>query len=121
MKCFHLYADEAGQSHWREFEIALSERLFAPPAQRIFVSATEAAANLVFLRLEAGWNEPVHPTPRRQTLIALRGRVEVTASDGDVRQIASGDVWRMEDIAGKGHHTRVVSEEAFEAAVVQFE
>ncbi len=99
----------------------LNERLFAPPAQRIFVSEGEAAARFVFLELQAGWNEPVHPSPRRQTLIVLRGSVEVTASDGEVRRFTAGDVWRMEDVQGKGHHTRVLGDEDFEAAVVQFE
>jgi hypothetical protein len=121
LKTICLHADEAGESHWRESEIELSERLFAPPAQKIFISNVEPVTNFVFLKLKTGWDEPIHPSPRRQTLIALRGRVEVTASDGEVRHISPGDVWRMEDTQGKGHHTRVVSDEDFEAAVVQFE
>jgi len=99
--------------------VALRERVFAPPAERILVSDGEAATALVFLRLDPGWDEPCHPTPRRQTLVCLRGAVRVTASDGEVREIGPGDVWRMEDVTGKGHHTRVVGDDAFEAAVVQ--
>ncbi|MBF9031244.1 cupin [Rhodobacterales bacterium HKCCE3408] len=116
-----LYADADGNSHWREVTPELKETSFAPPAQDIHISPPEQAKAFVFLRLPAGWNEPVHPTPKRQTLVCLAGAVEVTASDGEIRRIGKGDVWRMEDTSGSGHHTRVVSETDFEAAVVQFD
>jgi hypothetical protein len=115
----HLYADESGESHWRKVELMLQERIFAPPAQRIFIS--EATKVLVFLSLKSGWNEPSHRTPKRQILMCLAGAVRVTASDGEARDIGRGDVWRMEDVTGKGHHTRVISGVDFEAVVVQFD
>ncbi|MGF1560970.1 MAG: cupin [Geminicoccaceae bacterium] len=120
MHYHHLYADADGVSHWRTVEVDLAERSFAPPAQRIFVSDAEAAALTLFLRLPAGWDEPVHPTPKRQVLICLAGAVQVTASDGEARSIGKGDVWRMEDMHGQGHHTRVTSADAFEAVIVQY-
>jgi len=117
----HLYADESGESHWRKVELVLQERTFAPPAQRIFISEPEAAKALVFLSLKSGWNEPSHRTPKRQILMCLAGAVRVTASDGEAREIRQGDVWRMEDVTGKGHHTRVTSGVNFEVVVVQFD
>ncbi len=45
--------------------------------------------------------------------------MEVTASDREIRQIGPGDVWQMEDLTGKGHRTRVLGNDDFEAAVVQ--
>lgn len=119
MKIHHLYADQSGESHWRDIPVALTERSFAPPAKAIFVSEAAPARALIFLRLNAGWDEPVHPTPKAQTLICLAGAVRVTASDGEAREIRTGDVWRMEDLRGKGHHTCVISDEDFEAAVIQ--
>ncbi len=120
MKYHHLYVDQWGESHWRDVDVALEEKTFAPPAKQILVSDVEAAKGLLFLRLHSGWDEPIHPTPRAQTLICLAGAVRVTASDGEVREIGKGEVWRMEDLHGKGHHTQVISTEDFEAAVVQF-
>ena len=114
MRYHHLYCDEAGVSHWRDVEIALDERIFAPPAAGILVSQPELAKALMFLKLHAGWSEPVHPTPKRQTLVCLAGA-------GEAREIAKGDVWSMEDISGEGHHTRVIGETDFEAMVVQFD
>jgi quercetin dioxygenase-like cupin family protein len=121
MHYHHLYAAEDGESHWRRVEVPLTERSFAPPAKAIFVSEPEPAVASVFLRLDPGWNEPIHPTPKRQTLFCLGGAVRVTASDGEARVIAKGDIWRMEDTHGKGHHTETIGSEPFEAALVQFD
>jgi len=120
MKYHHLYCDEAGESHWRDVEVPLEERSFAPPAKGILISDPEPAKALVFLRLPVGWDEPIHPSPIPQTLICLAGAVRVTASDGEVRDIGAGDVWRMEDLHGKGHHTRVIGDRDFDATIVQF-
>ncbi|HCQ63780.1 MAG TPA: cupin [Rhodobacteraceae bacterium] len=121
MKVHHLDADEAGESHWHDVDVGLAERVFAPPAQGIFVSQPEAARTTLFLRLPAGWSEPTHPTPKRQTLVGLRSAIDVTASDGETRRIGPGDIWRMADRTGKGHHTAVVGDEDFEAVMIQFD
>ncbi len=119
LRYHHLYADDSGESHWRDVEVFLEERTFAPPAQGILVSEQLEAKSMIFVSLPAGWNEPTHPTPKRQTLICLAGGVCVTASDGEAREIGPGDVWLMADLKGKGHHTRVTSERGFEAIIVQ--
>lgn len=119
MRFFDLYADEEGESHFRDVEVDLAERSFAPPAQAIEISEISPSTGMLFLRLRAGWNEPVHPTPVAQTLICLRGTVRVTASDGDTREIGPGDVWRMADTHGKGHHTEVISPDDFECVIAQ--
>lgn len=115
-----LYATADGESHWQDVKVALSEKSFAPPAKAIEISEPVPAAQVLFLRLAAGWNEPPHPTPVAQRLICLRGQIRVTASDGDYRDIGVGDVWDMEDTHGKGHHTMVTSEEDFECVIVQY-
>ncbi len=120
MKINHLYADAEGESHWHDVEIPLEKRSFAPPAQDIRISDVTPATGLVFLTLKAGWDEPIHPTPLSQTLFCLAGAVRVTASDGEAREISKGEIWRMDDTHGKGHHTAVISDDDFDAAVVQF-
>ncbi|WP_170564881.1 cupin [Ruegeria atlantica] len=121
MKYYKLYTDAAGESHWDDIEIKVEERSFAPPAQAIEVSQPEPVKQTLFLRLRSGWNEPVHPTPVVQRLVCLAGAIRVTASDGDFRDIGPGDVWDMQDKIGKGHHTRVTSDQDFEAVIIQFE
>ncbi len=121
MKYQKLYSDESGESHWQEIDVSLQVRSFAPPAKDIEVSDAESVKAMLFLRLQSGWNEPVHPTPVKQKLICVAGSVKVTASDGEVRHIGVGDIWHMEDNHGKGHHTLVTSEEDFECIIVQYE
>lgn len=81
MRYHHLCADDAGESHWRNVEVVLEERTFAPPAHGILVSEPEAVTRMMFLKLPAGWNEPVHPTPKKQALICLAAARQ---SKGDV-------------------------------------
>ncbi|MDU8943850.1 cupin domain-containing protein [Ovoidimarina sediminis] len=119
MHYHHLYMDAGGESRWKDVDIALEVKTFAPPAQSIEISEGRASRNMLFLRLRAGWNEPVHPTPIRQTLVCLRCAVRVTSSDGDIRDIGPGDLWLMEDTGGRGHHTEVTSADDFEAVIVQ--
>lgn len=121
MQYHHLYSDETGESHWRTVDVALTEKTFAPPAKAIEISEGEAARAVLFLRLATGWSEPVHTTPKRQYYVCLSGRVRVTASDGDTREIGPRDVWRMEDTHGKGHHTEVISDDPATAVMVQFD
>ncbi|TMV04941.1 cupin [Ruegeria sediminis] len=121
MKFQKLFSDDAGESRWADIEVNLVERSFAPPAQNIEISEPEDVRRMMFLRLRAGWDEPIHPTPVRQRLVCLAGAVRVTASDGETREIRRGDVWHMEDKSGKGHHTCVIGDEDFEAVIVQFE
>ena len=120
MHYHHLYADDDGESHWADVEVPLTPVEFAPPAGDIHISDPEPSTACVFLRLPAGWNEPAHPSPRAQLLIVRSGIVDVTASDGEKRRIGPGDVWRMDDTYGRGHHTIVVGEESFDAVVVQY-
>lgn len=101
--------------------MTLEEKTFAPPAKSIEISAPDQVKQTLFLRLRAGWNEPVHPTPVSQKLICLAGSVRVTASDGEARTIGPGDVWHMEDKHGKGHHTAVTSDEDFLSVIIQYE
>lgn len=121
MKFQKLYSGPDGESHWEDVEVNLEEQSFAPPAKAIEISAPEKVKQAMFLRLRAGWDEPIHPTPVAQRLICLSGSVRVTASDGEARTIGPGDVWHMEDKEGKGHHTVVTSDEDFLSVIIQYE
>ena len=121
MKLIVTTVDERGESHFEERELEFAKRSFAPPAAPFDLSEPEHAEALTFVALPAGWDDVVHPSPRCQTLIGMNGMVCVTTSDGQKREIGLGDVWRMEDTWGKGHHTRVVGDVPYLAAIVQHE
>jgi hypothetical protein len=107
-----LFADEQGESHFAEVEVALEAVDFAPPAPPLHVAALFPAKQCSFLCAPPEWGGEVpHPTPRRQLICYLRGGCEVTASDGAVRRFSAGSVLLLEDTTGKGHATRITSEE----------
>ena len=45
--------------------------------------------------------------------------IRVTPGLGDPVIVAAGDAWLMEDTSGLGHETEVISQEPFDAVVVQ--
>lgn len=114
-------ADAAGESRFEERELTFAERNFAPPAAPIALSEPEPSTALTFVSLPIGWDDVAHPSPRRQTLVGIAGTVRVTTSDGAARDIGPGCIWRMEDTHGSGHHTRVVGDAPYLAAIVQHE
>ncbi len=121
MKYVRLYEDETGESHFEDAEEELSLANFAPPAPPVFVSEPREATRLLFIRLPRGWVGGWHPAPKRQAFFCLSGKMEIKVSDGETRAFSAGDAILAEDTSGKGHEIKVIGEEEFQAAVVQFE
>jgi hypothetical protein len=119
MLYLHIWTDADGESHiseiGAEFETRLGYALGVPP---VGVSPETAAGRAYFLRLPSGWVGDFHPAPARQYVIQAQGQLEVSASDGTTVTTGPGTVWLVEDMAGKGHRTTVVSDEDSIALVV---
>ena len=49
-----------------------------------------------------------HPAPRRQYIVNLDAGAQITAGDGEVREIKAGEIILVEDISGKGHLSKSV-------------
>jgi hypothetical protein len=114
-----LYADATGESHFSQEEIALKSVNFAPPSPPVDISAFFPAKHFVLLHTPPGWFGDWHPTPYRQFFFFLGGKVDVQASDGDVRRFGPGSVVLVEDTIGRGHTTQVTTDDPWIAAVVQ--
>lgn len=107
-----LFTDEHGESHFEEIDVALMPVDFAPPAAPLNVGTLFSAARCSFLHVPVDWHGQIlHPSPQRQLLCNLRGEFEVTSSDGAVRRFPAGSVLLLEDTTGKGHSTRVTSDD----------
>ena len=119
MMVMRLRANESGLSFFDTVEIQREMREFAPPAPALYVSKPEPASRYVVLRLPVGWTGEQHPSPGRQMLFCLSGKVRVTPGIGDPVIVGAGDTWLMEDTTGSGHETEVVSQNPFDAVVVQ--
>ncbi len=108
----HLYTDESGESHFEDLNFELAPTDFAPPAAPLFFAQFLPTAQSLWVGVPTNWaGETPHPSPRRLIFCTVKGIFEVTASDGSVREFPAGSVLLLEDTWGKGHSTRIVSEE----------
>ena len=112
MKCLRVYADEKGESHFSEMEIAMPGSSQLVPGYTIQMSAPVPAANILFLTFPAGVSNDWHPAPARQFVISLDRTFEIETSDGQRRQVQPSSVILVEDTWGKGHKTRSLGDSA---------
>jgi len=103
MKIHNLYTTPDGESHFRDIEIEWAEQ-----RRGSRLSAKLPATGVIFRETEAEHNVDWHPAPRRQYIVNLDAGVKITASDGESRFIAAGDVILVEDTTGKGHLSKAV-------------
>ena len=121
MRYTRVFADEKGETHFEDVEVELELVDFAPPASPLMLSRFNSATRFAFCVFPSGWFGEWHPTPRKQFFFGLSGEYDVKVSDGESRVFGPGSVVLVEDVAGKGHVTRVVGSEGVLTAIVQLE
>ena len=98
MRIHNLYTDANGESHFRDLEVEwVEERRGSKLSKRL------PATGVIFRQTRAEHSLDWHPAPRRQYIVNLDAGVKITASDGESRVIAAGEVILVEDTTGKGH------------------
>lgn len=105
MKIHHLYTDAQGESHFDDIEIKFGA---ATPSGRL--SERLSATGIIFREVQPTYELDWHNAPRRQYIINLDNGVQITASDGEARVIAAGEVILVEDTTGKGHLSKAVND-----------
>jgi hypothetical protein len=103
MKIHRLFADRNGESHFETVDIPLTE---STRAGRL--SARMPATGIIFREVQPDYDLDWHPAPRRQYIVNLDAGVQITASDGETRQIGAGEILLVEDTWGKGHLSKAV-------------
>ena len=103
-----LYTGADGQSHAEDTEVA-----WRPAQLRAELNDSEPVrvAAAQFLRWPRGFVWDGHPASRRQYVIIISGRGEVDVVGGRKVPLAPGQVLLAEDVTGKGHTTRVGTDE----------
>jgi len=114
-----LFADDSGESHFENVSVELASVEFTPGIPNLFTSTSLGSTSASFFGAPGGWEADWHPSSGRHLFAVLSGMWEVTASDGEVRTFAKGDVLLVEDTTGKGHTSRVISQEESIALLVQ--
>lgn len=99
-----IYTDDAGESHFEDVEIALTDK-----GNVGFLSDNTHVSSIQFRENTAGYNWDFHTAPAKQFIILLDGVIEITTSLGQVRTFKSGEILLVEDTTGKGHKTRNIT------------
>ncbi len=116
MIIINLYEDDDGISHFREIDVEWSDQLFTlRTTERITVKG------LFFVESPADYNLDWHTAPRKQYIINLDAAVQITAGDGESREIGIGQVLLVEDTTGRGHLSKVVGNKIRHAAFIAVE
>ncbi len=103
MRIHNLYVDTQGETHFRDIDIPLPHQ--GPGGA---TSDRLPANGIIFRRTGGEYDFDWHPAPRRQYIINLDAGVAITASDGETRIIAAGEVILVEDVTGKGHRSKAL-------------
>ncbi|UCD70030.1 MAG: cupin domain-containing protein [Betaproteobacteria bacterium] len=119
MKYSEMYTDADGETHFRDVEVEFSLVDVAPPAAPMNISDFRSAKEVAFIVNPPGWDGGWHPAPSVGHVFVLQGEMEVEVSDGEIRRFPQGSVWLHRDLTGKGHDSRVVSDDAAVLAMVK--
>lgn len=100
-----IYSTPDGHSHFSEENVPLKD---AGDIGRL--SERQAVKEIVFRENDADYDYDWHHPPQRQFIVLLDGEIEIEVSNGEKRRFGAGDVILVEDMSGRGHRTRSVSE-----------
>lgn len=108
MACFHLHGDDAGDTHLTPIVLPERDTLAGPARSLGEVPATTLGiGELIGRKPDVG----VHPAPRRQFLVVLRGAMEILTTLDQRQRLGPGDVLLADDVGSKGHISRDVGDE----------
>jgi len=105
MKIPSLNTDANGDSHFTEVETAAppGSAFRGPGGPEVRYMDTESWQ---IWEMQPGHFRDFAPNPAPQCLAIMAGKLAVTASVGETRNFARGDVLLLQDLTGKGHALR---------------
>ena len=110
MKFHRIHSDDQGETHFGVQEIPDLEVPFGPPPNPKGAKADFGAVESMFVfAVPAGTAVPAHNAPQPYIAIIMSGEAEVVASDGDTKRFHPGELLFCDDLTGKGHVTRAIS------------
>lgn len=111
MKVPRVYTDEQGETHIELRDIPQHEASLGPPPNPVGqMTEPEAVSSFVTLSALAGTEVPAHNAPQPYICIVLSGEGEVEASDGATVRLGPGGLIYCDDVSGKGHITRLITD-----------
>lgn len=111
MKFPMIHADERGETHFGIRDIPERELAMGPPPNPAGrMSDLGAVTTMSVISFPAGTEAPAHNAPQPYAVVVLSGEGEVATSDGDTRRFRPGDLLLCDDLTGKGHVTRAITD-----------
>jgi quercetin dioxygenase-like cupin family protein len=111
MKFPRIYSDEQGETHIGVRDLPEHEARVGPPPNPMGrMTEIEAVTSFVMFSAPAGTEVPSHNAPQPYICIVLSGEGEVTASDGTTVRLGPGGLIYCDDVSGKGHVTRSITD-----------
>jgi quercetin dioxygenase-like cupin family protein len=111
MKFSSIFADEHGETHFIQTDLPERELAVGPPPNPVGkMSNFGAVTTMNAISFPAGTEAPAHNAPQPYVVIVLGGEGEVVVSDGESRRFRAGDLLVCNDLAGKGHITRAITD-----------
>jgi len=111
MKFPMIHADEQGETHFGLQDIPEREVAMGPPPNPAGKMGDFGAVTaMCAISFPAGTVAPAHNAPQPYVVIVLSGEGEVATSDGEARRFHPGEVLFCNDLTGKGHVTRAITD-----------
>ena len=111
MKFPRIYADEQGETHIGVLDVAEHEAPLGPPPNPVGrMTEIETVTSFVTLSVPVGTEAPSHNAPQPYICIVLSGQGEIVASDGTSLRVGPGELIFFDDVTGKGHITRAITD-----------
>jgi len=116
MTLYHLYGDDAGETHLMPIELTLIDAAASGEGEG---SANRVRSGPRFSAFDAGYAEIVdplqdsglHEAPRRALIVVLRGGYYIKTTAGDEVTLQGGDCMFADDVGTKGHWSWEVGDE----------
>ena|SRR5688500_5670964 len=94
-----------GESYFDEIHVSLRDHgMIGRLSNPIPVSS------VIFRETPADYDYDWHRAPQRQLIVLLDGEIEIEVSGGEKRRFRGGDILLVEDVGGRGHHTRTIND-----------
>jgi quercetin dioxygenase-like cupin family protein len=111
MKFPLIHTDEQGETHFGFKDIQDREFAVGPPPNPMGqMSNLGAVITMSVISFPAGTEAPAHNAPQPYIVIVLSGEAEVVTSDSEARRFHPGEVLFCNDLTGKGHVTRAITD-----------
>jgi quercetin dioxygenase-like cupin family protein len=106
-----MYTDEQGETHLGEHEVPRHDAaLGLPPNPVGRMTDRIPVSSLVTFSAPAGTGATWHNAPLPYVCIVLSGEGEVVASDGTKLRLGPGELIFFDDVTGRGHITRTITD-----------